>query len=124
MSYRIRVEKELEFIRVSYAGYVTLNHRMDAITERLVEYSDIISSMNYLIDLRQVENTLRPIEREVFGSYVASRGEFRNSKIATLIMPEQDRDVALFEITSDERLEYKVFDSEHEAISWLIEEGK
>lgn len=74
MSYRIRVEKELEFIRISYAGYVTLNHRMDAITELLVEYSDIISSMNCLIDLRQVENTLRPIEREVFGSYVASRG--------------------------------------------------
>lgn len=121
MPYRIRVEKELKFIYVSYAGYVSLNNRMDALTELFVEYSEVVNDFNYLFDVRQLENVLKPIEQEIFGQYIASRAEFKNAKQAILKRAEQRINEELMNIASGGGMVYKVFTSEPEAISWLIE---
>jgi hypothetical protein len=116
MSYGVKFKMRPNYLLVQFTGELTTKNAFDSI-ERIRYEADQKNYKLILLDLRGVTNLISEMTRFYAGEKIAN--VFRHDyKIAVFMLNENINKLAET-VALNRGANFKVFDSEHEAIQWL-----
>ena len=117
MTYSIQKD-DSNIITVTYTGSVNLSERKTAVDETCKLITPSVP-VKLLIDVRNINNNMSLDEQEYFATYLASKKELVNAKVATLHNPLNEQNKIINAFAYLEGYQVVDFYRIHEAISWL-----
>ncbi|EDQ01349.1 hypothetical protein [Shewanella benthica] len=88
MSYKIKLIEELWQVHVIYHGIVTLEQRIQAVEDIVLDYADKLAPLKILVNVCDLQMILTLGEQRSFGEFLANHPRLSNAKVAVVHEPD------------------------------------
>lgn len=119
MPYKIKKLEELGIIQIVYLGEVSLDQRMAIVTDLALDHIHC-DNPKLLIDARSLLSSMSETEQKIWGKFVASREELKNSTVAVIYNSNIEINQTAMKHAQQSGHIVEQFHTEQDAIKWLL----